>query len=153
MLANMYTTTSLKRTDLPRIVAVIEENLLVFVLFFLVHSLAASAVSTGFPNGTAQIWLQDINCTGVESRLIDCPLNSFGSSDCDHSQAAGVNCTALPSCPLEGAVRLQGGTAHQGRVEVCNGGAWGTVCSGDAWDAADALVVCNQLGLPTHGWL
>ena len=49
-----------------------------------------------------------------------------------------------------GAIRLQGGTTTQGRVEVCNNNVWGTVCD-DFWGNVDARVACRQLGLPFSG--
>lgn len=46
----------------------------------------------------------------------------------------------------DGDLRLAGSTTDgQGRVEVCIGEVWGTVCD-DSWNTPDAQVACRVLG-------
>ncbi len=51
-----------------------------------------------------------------------------------------------------GSIRLVGGnTVHtEGRVELCNGGSWTSICPA-GWDSNEARVVCRQLGYTTIG--
>ena len=45
-----------------------------------------------FGEGTGQIWLDNLACTGTEARLVDCGHNSFGVHNCVHAEDAGVRC-------------------------------------------------------------
>ena len=47
-----------------------------------------------FGQGTAPIILDDVACYGTESRLINCRYDSI-TSDCTHSDDAGVTCQSL----------------------------------------------------------
>ena len=52
----------------------------------------AVALTSGFTNGAGQIWLDNVQCRGTETRLIDCPANALGSHNCVHAEDAGVRC-------------------------------------------------------------
>ena len=38
------------------------------------------------------IWLDDVNCNGLENSLMECQHNGIGNHNCDHHKDAGVIC-------------------------------------------------------------
>ena len=97
-------------------------------------------------NATRVIWLDNVGCEGTETRLIDCPANPLGSSNCANSIYAGVLCSLI-TC-TQGDIRLVGETSTEGHVEICVDNIWRTVCD-VSWTDVHAGVVCRQLGLPS----
>ena len=54
---------------------------------------AATFPSAAFGEGTGPIQLDDVECTGDESKLIDCPASDLGEHNCGHQEDASVMCS------------------------------------------------------------
>ena len=103
-----------------------------------------------FGQGTGPIQITGLTCTGSESSLLNCDYSN-DTSACDHGDDVGVQCGST-QC-TNGQARLVDGISNlEGRVEVCLGGVWGTVCDNN-FDVSDARVICRQLGFPSQGML
>ena len=48
-----------------------------------------------FGKGTGPIWLDNVQCTGSETHIVNCSKNAIGIHNCEHDEDAGVQCLSL----------------------------------------------------------
>ena len=48
--------------------------------------------SAHFGQGTGQIWLDNVQCSGSEANLGECPNAGWGIHNCQHSEDVGIAC-------------------------------------------------------------
>ncbi|XP_072298074.1 scavenger receptor cysteine-rich type 1 protein M130-like isoform X2 [Eucyclogobius newberryi] len=90
-----------------------------------------------YGQGTGQVWMDDIDCTGSENALAECSHRGFGENDCDHNEDAGLVCSE--------SVRLLNGTDRcSGRLEVFHNNQWRKICN-NYWSLTQAKIVCREL--------
>ena len=74
------------------------------------------------------------------------------ASGCTLRNELIIGCYEQSVCTTDGDLRLRGGNStHQGRLELCSQGIWGTVEDDFFlyyWSSTEAMVVCRQLGYP-----
>ncbi|XP_039716211.1 T-cell differentiation antigen CD6 isoform X3 [Pteropus medius] len=95
-----------------------------------------------FAPGQGLIHRDQVNCSGVEAYLWDCP-GLPGDRYCGHKEDAGVVCSEHQSLRLTG-----GRDSCEGQVEVHFRGVWNTVCDSE-WYTSEAQVLCRALGCGT----
>ena len=100
--------------------------------------------------GVMRTWIEGspkIPLNGSDTKLsIDstCDIETIQDSRCNNNPSMEAEC-------IDGGVRLMDGqTTTEGRVEVCLGGQWGTICT-HQWTQENTDVVCGQLGFLSAG--
>ena len=132
-----------------------------------------AVLGSRFGDFPGPVILDDLVCSGNEPNLLECGTG-MGSHRCtDGNESAGVICGYTTICE-ESSLRLvvpneltgeqlyetEGeldsfnfidDEIHRGRLEVCEGGQWESVCYDESWGNEDATVACNQLGFSSYG--
>lgn len=67
---------------------------MVFYIFKIIFHFS-SGISLGniVCSGSGKIWLDDIKCTGEESKLTDCVIEKWGTRNYPHSNDVGIRCS------------------------------------------------------------
>uniref|UniRef100_A0A8D0ENA6 SRCR domain-containing protein n=1 Tax=Strix occidentalis caurina TaxID=311401 RepID=A0A8D0ENA6_STROC len=105
-----------------------------------------AAGSARFGEGSGQIWLDGVNCSGAKAALWDCPAGPWGQHDCGYKEDAGVICSEFA------ALRLENSDGCSGHLQVFYNGTWGSVCS-NSMTLATVTLVCKELGCGDGGSL
>uniref|UniRef100_A0A8C5YMQ5 T-cell differentiation antigen CD6 n=1 Tax=Marmota marmota marmota TaxID=9994 RepID=A0A8C5YMQ5_MARMA len=95
-----------------------------------------------FTPGKGPIHRDQVNCSGTEAYLWDCP-GLPGDQYCGHKEDAGAVCSEHQSWRLTGGI-----DPCEGQVEVYFRGVWSTVCDSE-WYSSEAEVLCRALGCGT----
>ncbi|KAI4880853.1 hypothetical protein NFI96_003128 [Prochilodus magdalenae] len=90
-----------------------------------------------FGRGEGQVWSEELQCRGSESKVYFCLTSSSLKHKCSHDSDVGLVCAGHTGA------RLMNGFCS-GRVELQYLSEWGTVCD-VSWDMRAASVLCGQL--------
>ncbi|KAM5174133.1 uncharacterized protein ACOB7L_013965 [Callospermophilus lateralis] len=106
-----------------------------------------ATISAHFGEGSGPIWLDEVNCTGEEAHVWQCPSQGWGQHNCSHKEDAGVICSEFLALRL-----LSEDQECAGWLEVFYNNTWGSVCH-SPMEAVTLSVICRQLGCGDSGTL
>ncbi|XP_028407319.1 deleted in malignant brain tumors 1 protein-like, partial [Dendronephthya gigantea] len=101
-----------------------------------------------FSSGSGDIWLNRLDCTGLERNITSCRHTLWGEHRyCSHDDDVGVECSTTDFTSIPVRLRLRGPLSENGtgRVEILYHGYWAKM-SGYYWNKRNAKVACRQLG-------
>ena len=73
-----------------------------------------------FPSGTSEqtIALDDVNCSGTESTLLDCPNRGWEVQNCNHAEDVGIRCIQNSEGPYVTNIEISAPPGANGKYDV-----------------------------------
>ncbi|XP_077130313.1 scavenger receptor cysteine-rich type 1 protein M130-like [Ranitomeya variabilis] len=101
--------------------------------------------TTVVKNRVGNVWLKDVRCAGHESKLQECPSNSWRQVESGEMEVARLVCSEFLD------IRLVGGDNRcEGQLEIYYNGSWGWVCN-NVMTTPTVSLICKQLGCGSTG--
>ena len=109
--------------------------------------------------------LHNCNYSTTDTGIASCRSSSYDATSVlclNHNSMSisvfmsfpNIHCIdAMVSHCEDGSVRLVGESSHRGRLEICKGNVWGSVCYAYYFSTADSDVVCRMLGQQPLGMI
>uniref|UniRef100_A0A1X7T885 Uncharacterized protein n=1 Tax=Amphimedon queenslandica TaxID=400682 RepID=A0A1X7T885_AMPQE len=99
-----------------------------------------------FGEGTGPIYLDDVQCRGIERKLIYCKRKYWGHN-CRHYEDASVRCPIAPECTSPDIRLANGENSFEGELQICHNGAWSKACITNdyLYVSKNALVACRTI--------
>ncbi|XP_046560334.1 scavenger receptor cysteine-rich domain superfamily protein-like [Haliotis rubra] len=91
------------------------------------------------------MWLDDVQCTLLNTDLKDCKHRPWGTHNCGASDAVGVECFSFPEEATAARLFSTTNTPGEGVLELYYGGRWGRVYY-SGFGVEEATVACRMLG-------
>uniref|UniRef100_A0A8C6ESZ9 SRCR domain-containing protein n=1 Tax=Marmota marmota marmota TaxID=9994 RepID=A0A8C6ESZ9_MARMA len=106
-----------------------------------------ATISAHFGEGSGPIWLDELNCTGQEAHVWQCPSQGWGQHNCSHKKDAGVICSEFLALRL-----VSEDQKCAGWLEIFYNKTWGSVCHSHM-EPMTLSMICRQLGCGDTGTL
>ncbi|XP_015356095.2 antigen WC1.1-like [Marmota marmota marmota] len=106
-----------------------------------------ATISAHFGEGSGPIWLDEVNCTGEEDHVWQCPSQGWGQHNCSHKEDVGVICSEFLALRL-----VSEDQECAGWLEVFYNSTWGSDCH-SPMEPMTLSIVCRQLGCGDTGTL
>ncbi|XP_071959146.1 neurotrypsin-like isoform X2 [Antedon mediterranea] len=94
-------------------------------------------------NSSQPIYLDEVDCNGIEATLSSCTYQPIGEHNCRHYEDLAITCSEGRTMP-----RLRDGVySNSGRLEMTYpNGEVGRICNDTVWTVENSQVTCRELG-------
>jgi len=79
---------------------------MITIRIFVVNRFIGQSLGNGYGSGAGPIWLDNVQCTGLETDIGNCWHSGWGTHNCDHSEDVSIGCYDSALTNVSGTIKL-----------------------------------------------